>query len=467
MNDAELDRLIAAAAAVSDAEVTAWNLTAPEAHLREEIMSTTDSTGTPATADPAPLVPGPTDEPGGPAPHDRPGADGPLIVDLTREPDARPGRRHRGWRRAVALAAAAAVVLVAVGVVTLASGDSADEVADLASGEGDGGAGRPAVPGAAEESPVPAPTAEDVAVAEGLPTLSLALPDWPMVHVERNPEVPGEGAMTFAPADEAVADAEVTDRGVAAPTGRLELRWGPADLHDRWIDDAEASRGPGAATEVAGEPALTFRADDEATAPTTVVGETAGDPPVSADDPGGDGLQLSTIWVLGDHVVRADGVFPVQAAYDEALAGLEVVPAETWITTLPDDTVLPSQRAAVVDEMLADVPLPDGFDVEPLRSEPEALQSRYHVGAAATGAVTCTWIDRWVDAGAAGDDATVQAAVAAMATSHDWAVLGEMAPDGGWSGVVWEYADALATDAPVSGGRPMTIAESYEQAFGC
>jgi hypothetical protein len=39
--------------------------------------------------------------------------------------------------------------------------------------------------------------------------------------------------------------------------------------------------------------------------------------------------------------------------------------------------------------------------------------------------------------------------------------------EGGYPDVLWEYADALATDAPVSGGRPLTVEESYEAALGC
>ena len=143
------------------------------------------------------------------------------------------------------------------------------------------------------------------------------------------------------------------------------------------------------------------------------------------------------------------------------------MPVETWATRIPASSVLPSQTAATIDDILADVPTPAGFDIEPLRTAAGIVRDRYHVGADATGAVACAWIDSWVSARSAGDTATAQAAVDAMATSHEWDILVEMEAGGGWSSVLWEYADALATDAPVSGGRPLTIAESYDEALGC
>jgi hypothetical protein len=33
--------------------------------------------------------------------------------------------------------------------------------------------------------------------------------------------------------------------------------------------------------------------------------------------------------------------------------------------------------------------------------------------------------------------------------------------------VVWQLADAMATDSTVPGGRPMTIEESYRDSLGC
>jgi hypothetical protein len=46
-------------------------------------------------------------------------------------------------------------------------------------------------------------------------------------------------------------------------------------------------------------------------------------------------------------------------------------------------------------------------------------------------------------------------------------VLQEMDDEGDYPEVVWEYADALATNASVSGGKPLTVEESYASALGC
>ena len=83
------------------------------------------------------------------------------------------------------------------------------------------------------------------------------------------------------------------------------------------------------------------------------------------------------------------------------------------------------------------------------------------------GAVACAWIGRWLEATDAGNRVAASAAVAAMATSHRWAVLKEMNREGAYPEVLWELADAMPADAPVSGGRPLTIRESYGAALGC
>jgi hypothetical protein len=83
------------------------------------------------------------------------------------------------------------------------------------------------------------------------------------------------------------------------------------------------------------------------------------------------------------------------------------------------------------------------------------------------GAVSCTWIEQWVAARRGGDASAAAEAVTAMAGSRDWAVLREMAPEGAYPSVVQEYADAIAGDGTVLGGKRLTVEESYRSAFGC
>src|SRR5918995_1003873 len=138
------------------------------------------------------------------------------------------------------------------------------------------------------------------------------------------------------------------------------------------------------------------------------------------------GHDYAAVFVLGDHAVRVSGTFRDDEAVDAALAGLEVVPAAEWVGLLPDDAVLPSARGSTVDEMLTGIPLPPGFDPAALRSA-STIASRYDLGAAVTGSVACRWIDSWVAGRVSGDAAAVQAAVDAMGTSPNWAILQDMA----------------------------------------
>jgi len=163
-----------------------------------------------------------------------------------------------------------------------------------------------------------------------------------------------------------------------------------------------------------------------------------------------------------------DVVFELRATVDEPtfrslLASLTVVDREEWVASVPDTVV--TDRAAAVTEYLADIPLPAGFDTTPLRSGPEV--DRYFVGADVVAAVTCAWIEQWIAAKADQDQPGIDQAVAAMATSSEWDILKEMSTRGEFSTVVFEYADAIAGDGTVVGGRVLTVEESYRQAFGC
>jgi hypothetical protein len=91
-----------------------------------------------------------------------------------------------------------------------------------------------------------------------------------------------------------------------------------------------------------------------------------------------------------------------------------------------------------------------------------------------TGAVACGWLDQWVTATDAGDEAAAQRAVDAMATSHHWAILKEMGKTGEYNRVVWEYGDAIATGRHMGAGGLEIIANDtqafrsvYSKGLGC
>jgi hypothetical protein len=96
--------------------------------------------------------------------------------------------------------------------------------------------------------------------------------------------------------------------------------------------------------------------------------------------------------------------------------------------------------------MLRGIPVPPGFDTSALhfRSTPvpsgsalqseSALTDRFMLGKSVTGAVACDWLQRWLSATRAGDDAAAQEAVDAMATARHWPVLLQMAREKGYRG---------------------------------
>jgi hypothetical protein len=88
------------------------------------------------------------------------------------------------------------------------------------------------------------------------------------------------------------------------------------------------------------------------------------------------------------------------------------------------------------------------------------------LGARVAGAVACGWIALWVEARAAGDEAGAQRATTALASARDWPVLREMQAEGDYPRVLWQYADALAGDGTIAGGKPgMSVAGMYRNAL--
>lgn len=138
---------------------------------------------------------------------------------------------------------------------------------------------------------------------------------------------------------------------------------------------------------------------------------------------------------------------------------LVVADRATWETELAGHTVLPTQRPQQVATMLADVPIPPGFDVSALGSADRA-QDDYQLVAEVTGAVWCEWASRWDAALTAGDDAAAHTAAAAIGSSTGWQALLTIDSQGGWSSVMWEYS------ARVTNGDRSVVSES-KSGLGC
>lgn len=175
-------------------------------------------------------------------------------------------------------------------------------------------------------------------------------------------------------------------------------------------------------------------------------------------------------WQLGDwsFYVSGDG-FDSDEQFVAALTSLAVVDPATFDAAAGTDGVVTSaDRAAFVEGLLADVPLPPGFDAEQLASA-DGANVRYQEIARVSGAVACGWLDIWFDATETGDDATARQAADALATSADWTMLDEIADEGGWAQSVWEYADSVNGGAGIITGNGPTAPtrELAESGLGC
>ncbi|HST82764.1 MAG TPA: hypothetical protein VLL08_13605 [Kineosporiaceae bacterium] len=131
-----------------------------------------------------------------------------------------------------------------------------------------------------------------------------------------------------------------------------------------------------------------------------------------------------------------------KAAFAAVTAKLKAVSLQEWYAGMPASVVTPDRSAAVAKEMLADVPLPAGFDPSTLSID--YAQDSYQYGAYAVGTVTCAWLKDYASARAAHDEAGMATVDKALKTSRNWKTLKTMAKQGGYSEVIWEYADKVA-----------------------
>ncbi|MEU1647154.1 hypothetical protein ABZ422_21660 [Micromonospora zamorensis] len=139
---------------------------------------------------------------------------------------------------------------------------------------------------------------------------------------------------------------------------------------------------------------------------------------------------------------------------DRVLADIVRVDARTWLAVLPAEMVMPVRERAA--KVLADVPLPPGFDMAAL--EEIGVSDPYHFNVGVTSRVGCGWIAEWQRARSSGDEAGVRRAADALRSSHGWRVLRDMDKAGDWPEVFWEYADEIAAG---------TLRASYSQGLGC
>jgi hypothetical protein len=266
--------------------------------------------------------------------------------------------------------------------------------------------------------------AEAAAVAEAAPRLLVTADGW-----------------SVTAADEfAVEHGETTSTGPEG-TGDLTLMW-TADVnehgyqtYDETLADLTRTAERLPDTTIAGHDAAVFRTDP---APL-----------------------FFALWQDGGYSVGVTGGF---ATVDDFLAvarTVDVVGVDDWLAAMPARVVRPGSPAGTVDEMLADVPVPEGFDRGRLADDADVdAEDPDQLGTRVTGAVACAWYDQWFEATAAGDTARAAEAADALGTSPSWPVLLAMAADGDdWPQAVWNLADALAAAGTATPGAGSAAAE--------
>ncbi|MEU8814751.1 hypothetical protein [Actinoplanes sp. NPDC048796] len=146
------------------------------------------------------------------------------------------------------------------------------------------------------------------------------------------------------------------------------------------------------------------------------------------------------------------------AGFNKVVAAIKRADVETWLKALPPEIVTPGKEDEVARTMLADIPLPPGFDTATLAGF--GANDRYQFGARVTGHITCAWIAEWKRASLAGDTAAEKKATDALRGSHKWKTLHDMNAEGDYPEAVWEYADrTVAGDPPTE--------QEVDQGLGC
>jgi hypothetical protein len=273
--------------------------------------------------------------------------------------------------------------------------------------------------------------AEAVRVANAVPRVLIDAPGWKIARADEFSVAFGE--MTFANGGR-----------------RFELKWNAVRPGAPQLDGRRNDRESRvvARTQVLGHSALVYR-----------VG------PGRADD------YLAGVWRQGGYELELRSGWPgpqVRSAGELVvlLHTLRAVGVDAWLSAMPASVVLPSDREGEVRAMLADIPVPAGFDSARLATG-DSVRDRYQLGALVAGAATCAWLEQWVSARRTGDDAAKAQAVRAMGTSRSWKILREMHPEGAFPLIVWQYAAAIAGSGTVMGGKALTVEESMGDALGC
>lgn len=355
-----------------------------------------------------------------------------------------PARRsHRGGRLGLAGLAAAALVLAAVLLL----------------------GGGPDSPSRSGLSPTEAYGAALVRFAESSPLLLLEGPGWRVQNVTQYRGREGtEGTMEFVTGKpipyesiRITGNSETGERafGMSPPAvrqRRVELVWRHESL-ERAVATARANLHPHGQHWIE-LPVLG----------TTARVDTRAEFFVNQGGPGN--RQMTALWSEGGNLLELRAAVPDLAAFSARLRWLTRVDSPTWLAAMPAKVVKAADHDAAVREMLKGIPVPGTF--APSRVPDEGLTTtRYQVGAAVTGTVSCLWFRQWGEARRTGDRASRLEAERAMATSKSWPILREMARDGAYPATIWRLAREMPSGVWVRGPRTTWRLLPRAEGLGC
>jgi hypothetical protein len=215
-----------------------------------------------------------------------------------------------------------------------------------------------------------------IRVAEANPRLLVTEPGWKIVRADEFETDSGE--LTFSDGSH-----------------RFDVHWYPAKLYGQYLRDRATVSTPEQGT---------------------LLGQTATTVEYSPEE------YATMLSPQGSVFVEVRGRLGSRAAYDETLYSLQAVDVDTWLEAMPPSTVRPEARSGAVDRLLRGMPLPPGFDAAELKSE-DSIAARSTLAVKVGNAIACGWVESWIAARAAGDQAAAERAVEAMSSSADWPLV--------------------------------------------
>lgn len=264
-----------------------------------------------------------------------------------------------------------------------------------------------------------------VEFAESSPLLLLDADGWEMYRAD---ETEGSGEINYTSGD-----------------GDAELHWYSTPYEER-LADREASGTVVATRLVADATATIIRYDGTNT--------------------------FTALWADREYTGEFRALAKNLAAFELLLDSIKRVDVDTWLSAMPDSVIDGTERSLAIEQMLADIPLPDAFDASTLTQGPR-IRERYHLGARVVGAVSCAWIEQWLDATKLDDDTLADEAVQAMSGVNDWAIVKEMNQSGDHNQFIAELAKAMAAgDRSAIVGEDVMIIDNielnrYQAGLGC